>query len=171
MRDWLEDAPTDYREVTRELPEGWQASERVVDPIILLRRADTGFRLDLAGRRTVRGETKTWNALSPDHNWVSDDMVIRPLPYDVPRIVREIVGGGDYRKLSFAEVVSLLRVEHPEIPIEPHESVFLPAKEAAQDFDDNLKVPGLNATLYPYQAPRCRLDVANAASHGRCYPR
>ena len=152
MYEWLDNAPADYREVTRGLPEGWQASERVVDPIILLRRTDTGFRLDLAGRRTVRGETKTWNAPSPDHNWVADDMVIRPLPYDVRRVVREIVGSGDYTKLSFAEVVRLLRLEQLEIPIEPHESVFLPAKEAAQDFDDNLTVAGLNATLYPYQA-------------------
>ena len=152
MRDWLDDAPTDYREVAGELPEGWQASERVVDPVILLSRTDTGFRLDLAGRRTIRGRTRTWNAVSPDHNWIPDDKIIRPLPYDAPRVVQEIIAGADYGKLSFADVVRLLRLEHPEIPVEPHESVFVPAKEAAQGLSDTLSVPGLEGTLYPYQA-------------------
>ena len=152
MHDWLEYAPTDYRDVIRRLPAGWHASERVVDPIILISRTGKGFRLDLAGRRTVRGEAKTWNALSPDHNWVPDNVLIRPLPYDAPQVVREILSGRDHRELSFADVVSLVRLEHLEIPVEPHESVFLPGKEAAQDLDEKLTVPGLNATLYSYQA-------------------
>lgn len=152
MRDWLEDAPTDYRQLTRELPGGWQASERVLDPIILLSRTDKGFRLDLAGRRTSRGVPKTWRALSPNHNWVLDDTVVRPLPYDAPQVVQGLISGNDFGKLSFADVVRLLRLERVDIPIEAHESVFLPAKEAAQVLDDSLKVPGLSASLYPYQA-------------------
>ena len=127
-------------------------SERVVDPVVLLSRAATGFRLELAGRRTVRGRTETWNAASPDHNWIADEMVIRPLPHDAPRVVQEIIGGADYRKLSFADVVRLLRLKDPEIPIEPHDSVFVPAREAAEDLDESLTVPGLEATLYSYQA-------------------
>ena len=152
MRDWLDKAPTSYQEVARNLPEGWQASERVVDPVVLLSRAGTGFRLELAGRRTVRGRTEIWNAVSPDHNWIADEMVIRPLPHDTPRVVQEIIGGADYRKLSFADVVRLLRLQDSEIPIEPRDSVFVPAREAAEDLDDSLTVPGLEATLYSYQA-------------------
>lgn len=152
MHDWLECAPRDYRDATKALPTGWRASERVVDPIILIRRTDTGFQLDLAGRRTVRGETKTWIALSLDHNWVLDGMLIRPLPHDTPSVAKKILGHVEFEQLTFADVVKLVRLEDLEVPIEPHESVFMPAKEAAQDFDDNLAVTGLNADLYSYQA-------------------
>ena len=152
MADWLANAPTDYKVLIKNMPDHWEASQRVIDPLIRLHREDECFRLSLAGQRTQRGRTEIWYALSPDHNWVADSNIIRPLPHDTPLLVKEIIAGKNYNNLEFADVIKLLRLDDTDIPIEADSNIFVPAKDAARNFNADFEIPGLNAKLFPYQA-------------------
>jgi len=123
-----------------------------VQPEIRIRKEGAGFALHVAGTRTVRGEKKVWDAPGPDYNWVADGNVIRPLPHDTPAIVRQMLGGQLPKTLSFPDVVRLVRLGNPDIPVIAEESVFHSAQSAAAGLRPDQDIPGLHATLFPYQA-------------------
>lgn len=127
-------------------------SSRVVQPEIRIRKEGAGFALHVAGTKTVRGEKKVWDAPGPDYNWVADGNVIRPLPHNTPAIVRQMLGGQLPKTLSFPDVVRLVRLGNPDIPVIAEESVFHSAQSAAADLRPDQDIPGLHATLFPYQA-------------------
>ena len=133
-------------------PVGWNLSSRIVQPEIRLSKTDTEFNASLYGSRTVRGEKRHWPALSLDHNWVADAKTIRPLPHDSPAILREMIGSVALGNTSFPDVIRLLRLEDPDIPVIADESVFLSGRNAAGELSSNTEIQGLNATLFPYQA-------------------
>ncbi|MFQ3895495.1 DEAD/DEAH box helicase [Sphingobium sp. R-7] len=144
--------PPDYRQLTIPTPAGWELSSRVVQPEVRIRRADGHFTATLAGSRIVRGEKRTWNALSAVHNWVADGNVIRPLPHDTPDVLHAMLGGNVPNELSFPDVIRLLRLKNPDIPVVADDSVFLPARSAAGEVCADSEIPGLHADLFPYQA-------------------
>ena len=144
--------PADYRQLAGNPPAGWDLSARIVQPEIRLGKSDTGFAALLYGSRTVRGEKRLWPTLSPDHNWVADGRTIRPLPHDTPTTVREMIGCVAPGSTSFPDVIRLLRLENPDIPVFAEESVFLSARRSAEALFTGTETPGLNADLYPYQA-------------------
>lgn len=123
-----------------------------MQPEIRIRKEGAGFALHVAGTRTVRGEKKVWDAPGPDYNWVADGNVIRPLPHDTPAIVRQMLGGQLPKTLSFPDVVRLVRLGNPDIPVIAEESVFHSAQSAAAGLRPDQDIPGLHATLFPYQA-------------------
>lgn len=129
MLEYPTSFPADYRQLI--MPSGWKLSSRVVQPEVRISKADWGFTATLAGSRTVRGEKTFWNALSPFHNWVIDGNVIRPLPHDTPDVLRAMLGGEVPSALSFPDVIRLLRLKNPDIPVDADDSVFLPARSAA----------------------------------------
>ena len=144
--------PADFRQLMQNPPVGWHLSSRIVQPEIRLSKTDTEFKTSLYGSRTVRGEKRNWPALSLDHNWVADDKTIRPLPHDSPAILREMIGRVALGNTSFSDVIRLLRLEDPDIPIIADESVFLSGQSAAGELSSITEIQGLNATLFPYQS-------------------
>ena len=152
MTDGSASLPADFRQITAAPPQGWELSSRVVQPEIRIRKEGAGFALHVAGTKTVRGEKKVWDAPGPDYNWVADGNVIRPLPHDTPAIVRQMLGGQLPKTLSFPDVVRLVRLGNPDIPVIAEESVFHSAQSAAADLRPDQDIPGLHATLFPYQA-------------------
>ena len=152
MTDGPASLPADFRQISAAPPQGWELSSRVVQPEIRIRKEGAGFALHVAGTRTVRGEKKVWDAPGPDYNWVADGNVIRPLPHDTPAIVRQMLGGQLPKTLSFPDVVRLVRLGNPDIPVIAEESVFHSAQSAAADLRPDQDIPGLHATLFPYQA-------------------
>ena len=150
MSDWTASAPTDFRELLSRLPDGVMHSDRVLQPLLQLRRSEGGFTAGLAGTRSDRNGERRIAALSLRHNWVLDGSVVRPLPADVAATVVGLLGTGG--TLQFAEIVRLLSVADPPLRIVAEQSVFTPAKSEAQSFDGELVVDGLQATLFPYQA-------------------
>lgn len=152
MTDGSASLPADFRQITAAPPQGWELSSRVVQPEIRIRKGGAGFALHVAGTKTVRGEKKVWDAPGPDYNWVADGNVIRPLPHDTPAIVRQMLGGQLPKTLSFPDVVRLVRLGNPDIPVIAEESVFHSAQSAAADLRPDQDIPGLHATLFPYQA-------------------
>jgi len=152
MTDGSASLPADFRQITAAPPQGWELSSRVVQPEIRIRKEGAGFALHVAGTKTVRGEKKVWDASGPDYNWVADGNVIRPLPHDTPAIVRQMLGGQLPKTLSFPDVVRLVQLGNPDIPVIAEESVFHSAQSAAADLRPDQDIPGLHATLFPYQA-------------------
>ncbi|MEL7730167.1 DEAD/DEAH box helicase [Citromicrobium bathyomarinum] len=152
MTDGSASLPADFRQITAAPPKGWELSSRVVQPEIRIRKEGAGFALHVAGTKTVRGEKKVWDAPGPDYNWVADGNVIRPLPHNTPAIVRQMLGGQLPKTLSFPDVVRLVRLGNPDIPVIAEESVFHSAQSAAADLRPDQDIPGLHATLFPYQA-------------------
>ena len=152
MTDGSASLPADFRQITAAPPQGWELSSRVVQPEIRIRKEGAGFALHVAGTTTVRGEKKVWDAPGPDYNWVADGNVIRPLPHNTPAIVRQMLGGQLPKTLSFPDVVRLVRLGNPDIPVIAEESVFHSAQSAAADLRPDQDIPGLHATLFPYQA-------------------
>ena len=63
-----------------------------------------------------------------------------------------MLGGQLPKTLSFPDVVRLVRLGNPDIPVIAEESVFHSAQSAAADLRPDQDIPGLHATLFPYQA-------------------
>lgn len=148
MADWPGSAPTDFREAIKSLPAGMRTSERLLKPVLELVREGPAFRAYLAGDTPVGRRVR---ALSLAHNWVLDGDIVRPLPADVAAVVGSLIPEGG-AALSFPDVVKLLSRRDLPVRVAPDESVFVPAKAEAQTLDGSLAVPGLEATLFPYQA-------------------
>lgn len=144
--------PKDFRQIAADPPRGWEVSSRVVEPQLRIRKVDGGFSLSLVGTRSVRGEKRKWEAASTAFNWVADGKIIRPLPYDTPCIVRQMLDGKSPEKLTFPDIIGLIRLENPDITVIADESVFLSAQDVAADLRAEQDIPGLRATLFPYQA-------------------
>lgn len=144
--------PADFRQLSAQLPPSWEISSRVLQPEVQVTKAHQGFRLSLVGSRTVRGKKRSWVAQNLANNWVADGKTIRPLPHDTPQILKKMLGGITTEKLTFAQVLTLLRQRNVEIPVIADESVFLPAGSAAREISTPTEISGLRATLFPYQA-------------------
>ena len=117
MADLPQDPPADFRQLAAHPPAGREVSSRLLDAEIHVKRQAGRFVATLAGTRTIRGEKSIWHVSGPDHNWVDDGAVIRPLPRDAPRIMQQMLGDADPQDLAFADVVRLLRIESPLIPL------------------------------------------------------
>jgi SNF2 family DNA or RNA helicase len=152
MTEELSALSADFRQLSASPPAGWELSSRVVQPEVRIRKKASSFAICVVGTRTIRGEKQVWDAPSPDHNWVADGRIIRPLPHDTPAIVRQMLEEKLPESLSFSDVVRLVRLKNPDIPVIAEEDVFRAAKSSAVDVGRDEEIPGLQATLFPYQA-------------------
>lgn len=151
MADWVRSAPRDFELAAVSLPEGYSLSERVLVPELQLLRDREGFRAVLRGSRSVGGRSVAIDAPGLDYNWVLDGTILRPLPADIRQTVNDLLGT-DRTALSFADVVRLMSLESPVIAIVADASVLQPAKTKAAALSGEISVPGLEASLFPYQA-------------------
>lgn len=151
MTEWTTGASADFRVAAAGLPEGVTASSRLLAPLLRLYRDGAAFRAALIGAGQIGGRALCIEAPSLGHNWVLDGTIVRPLPADVASTVKQTLGG-NVDDLSFVDVVRLLSMADPPIRIEADPSVLKPAKSEAEALDGELTVPGLHASLFPYQA-------------------
>lgn len=152
MSGWIDQAPADFAQLAGHIPAGVLLSDRVISPVVTVERAGSAFVTRLAGRRSLRGEAITSPAPSVRHNWVLDGSTIRPLPADTPASIRRLIGADPEAPLSFGQVVALLSKPSELVLLEVDDSVLSPARDQAETFDAEISVPGLQATLFPYQA-------------------
>lgn len=152
MPDWPFLAPQDYAAAITDLPAGIDVSDRVVSPVLIIGRSGRAFCAALGGRRIVRDRVITSLAPSISHNWVVEGQTVRPLPSDIGKVVHRLLGARNPDELSFADVVALLATPSELIPVEADDGVFVPARTEAELLPDDFSIPGLNATLFPYQA-------------------
>ncbi|MEQ1597459.1 MAG: DEAD/DEAH box helicase [Casimicrobium sp.] len=152
MTDWPASAPAEYSEAIKCLPTGFETSDRMVSPVLIIQRTGAAFAVTLAGRRTVRDKVTTSLAPSIDHNWVVDNHTIRPIPSDIGKTLKDLLGERNPNELSFSEVIALLATPSELIEVEADDSVFVPAKAEAELLPGDFSISGLHATLFPYQA-------------------
>lgn len=152
MNKALSSLPVDFRQIAAGGSVGFELSSRLIQPELQIHRSLSGLLIKLVGTKKVAGKKQTWEALSLTHNWIADDKLIRPLPHDTPEALKQMFGGEIPDELTLPDVIRLLRVEHPLIPVVADQSVFLSGQASASDLSPRLDVPGLNAKLFPYQA-------------------
>jgi SNF2 family DNA or RNA helicase len=144
--------PAEFDAALQVLPAGFAASERVIEPVILIMRSAGRLSVALGGRRVVRGEARIMLAPSIGHAWVADATVLRPLPNDAPSVVARLLGEEDPDDIAYSTAIRLLRVPPEGMTVEATPDVLHSGKIAADEMPDEVEIKGLNADLFPYQA-------------------
>jgi SNF2 family DNA or RNA helicase len=144
--------PRDFASLSRELPEGFTAAERVLDPELRIDTEGERIVARLVGIRVVRGSRIELAAPSAWHGWVVDGSVLRPLPKDVSEVLHTTLEGADPANVPYALAVRLLRAANLSIPVTGTTAFLYPARVVADQLPEAFSVPGLEAKLYPYQA-------------------
>lgn len=144
--------PTEFEAALQVLPAVFSASERVIEPLLLITREAGRLSLALGGRRVVRGEARVFLAPSIRHAWVADATVLRPLPKDAPSVVARVLGDEDPDDLAYSTAIRLLRVPPEGMTVEAAPDVLHSGKIAADEMPGEVEIPGLLADMFPYQA-------------------
>lgn len=148
----LSGLPETFEQLRVSAPEGFMLSERVIAPVMLIEKVGPNSAAHLAGVRLQSG-TKTFpRAPSNRHAWVVDGTMLRPLPHDAPELFVEMLQGSDPDNLPYIEAIRLIRATDGVISAEPDESFLKAGRVAAENLDGEFAIPGLTATLFPYQA-------------------
>lgn len=148
LKQW----PVLFRDLSRSLPDGFALSDRILDAEVLLDRVDGRIKAQLVGVRMIKGRRRILNAPSCDHAWVEDGGTLRPLPGDAPQVLRAMLDGLDPESLTFKKAVDLLRDQSAILPVCATDRFQASGTEAAEPLPESVEIPGLEATLYPYQA-------------------
>lgn len=141
-----------FSALAKQLQDDLVVSDRVLDTEILLDRIDNRIAARLVGVRTIRGIRHLLIAPSPSHNWVLDGATIRPLPRDAPRAFRAALGTSTADDLSYSEAIGLLRLVNGTLPVSATERFHAAGRVSADELPATVDIPGLNASLFPYQA-------------------
>jgi SNF2 family DNA or RNA helicase len=144
--------PTDFAVLEADPPAGYFLGRNVLDPQLFIVRAGGVYSARLGATRMRKGVAERLMAPGNDFNWVIADGAIHPLPRDVAALVRAVAGGAGLDDLSFPQLLALQRSAPSELAIEADRSIWESADEQADAEPGSIAVPGLTATLYPYQA-------------------
>lgn len=144
--------PEAFDDVRKSLPDGLLLSERVVDPVVVIDKVGREIVARLSGSRLVRGVKQIYAAPSNRHAWVLDSNTIRPLPRDALSVFEAALNGANPDSLPFSEAVRLIRAKDLDLAVEPSASFLQAGCALSEKLEGELDVPGLTATLYPYQA-------------------
>ncbi|MES2757381.1 MAG: DEAD/DEAH box helicase [Pseudomonadota bacterium] len=144
--------PESFELLRAHSPEGLTLSARIVEPVILIDRIDGRIVALLAAVRMQKGEMRFLTTPTRRHAWVVDELIIRPLPHDAPRILQDFLKESDPDNLSYSEAIQLLRNSGELLRVHSTDGFRTAGKFAAESMPVSLEVPGLCATLFPYQA-------------------
>lgn len=146
------DLPNTFEELCAAPPKGFTLSERVIDPVIIIDRVGRNIMARLAGIRVHRGTKSIHRTPDNRHSWVVDGTTIRPLPRDAARIFLEMMKGSNPDNLPYCEAIRLMRDADAIMGTVPDEAFLKAGRVAADDLEGEIAIPGLTATLFPYQA-------------------
>jgi SNF2 family DNA or RNA helicase len=148
----LSDLPKTLEQLRICPPDGFELSERLVDPVLIIDKNGGKTIARLGGSCMRQGVRNIYLAPSNSHVWVVDGKIIRPLPRDAATLFNEMVGNADPENLTYSSAIGLLRNSDVIMEIEPSATFLKAGQAAAEEFRDEIKIPGLTATLFPYQA-------------------
>jgi SNF2 family DNA or RNA helicase len=144
--------PTDFESLVAVIPDGIVTSERVITPLIIIERAiSKEITARLGGYRIINGKKQIYYAPTNRHSWVLDNNIIRPLPIDSASLFSRTINGADEKNLKYSFALSLLSSTKCDILTEAKDDFFKTGASVSVDMDEK-SVPGLKATLFPYQA-------------------
>lgn len=144
--------PRDWPAAAARLGDQLAALDSVLDPILVIRRIEGRYQASLEATRMRRGQAHRMAAPGLDFAWVRDDTAMRPLPHDIAEIVRDRLTGFDPSNLAFPQVLALERASDDRLIIRIAPEALADASTESLASPDGFDVPGLHATLYPYQA-------------------
>lgn len=144
--------PESFAELKEAPPAGHSISERLLEPIARLEREENRIVARLGGVRMVRGERHEFLAPTNRHCWVVDGTIFRPLPRDAVQVLLQKIGDADPTDIPFSTAIRLMRSDGDGIAATPSETIMKPGKEAAELKSDTIRIAGLEAELFPYQA-------------------
>ncbi|MBY6155917.1 DEAD/DEAH box helicase [Pseudooceanicola nitratireducens] len=144
--------PESFAELKEASPTGHSISERLLEPIARLEREENRIVARLGGVRMVRGERHEFLAPTNRHCWVVDGTIFRPLPRDAVQVLLQKIGDADPTDIPFSTAIRLMRSDGDGIAATPSETIMKPGKEAAELKSDTIRIAGLEAELFPYQA-------------------
>lgn len=148
----LSGLPETFEQLRASPPEGFILSVRVIDPVIVIDRVGKNIMARLAGVRVLRGTRSIHLAPGNRYSWVVDGATIRPLPRDAADLFVEMMNGSDPDNLPYSEAIRLMRDAGAVMGAEPDEAFLKAGRIAAEDLEGEIAIPGLTATLFPYQA-------------------
>jgi SNF2 family DNA or RNA helicase len=163
--DDLATFPKTFRDLSVLSPSGYSLADQVIDCEVRLDRVDGCFKAELMGVRIIKGQRKVLPTPSSQHAWVADGTVLRPIPSDAPEIFSGIMDGADPQDIPYFKAVSLLSTDGL-LTVSATERFLQAGKDAADNLPSEIEIPGLNATLFPYQARGIRWMQQTACQTG-----
>ena len=144
--------PETFESLRASPPEGLMLSERLIEPVIIIGKAGDNIVARLGGVRLLRGNRYVHRAPSNRHAWVMDGTTVRPLPRDAAILFEKMLSGSSPDNLSYSQAISLVRDSDEAMRVEAEEGFLLAGRAAADNLDSEITIPGLTATLFPYQS-------------------
>lgn len=143
--------PLTFEEVKLCPPDGYVILPVVQEPAILIRNDAMPFSAVIAASIRKKGVISHVAVVREGANYVADGRQLKPLPKDINDAFAHALKGKDPNNLKYAEVVALMRSKESEIPIVPSTPAFESANIVSETTSLEVAIPGLVATLYPYQ--------------------
>ena len=144
--------PEAFEALLASPPEGFTLSERLIDPVMIIGKEGDSTVAQLGGVRLLRGNRSVLRAPSNLHSWVLDGSTIRPLPRDAASLFEKMLGGSSADNLSYSQAICLVRAPEAAMHVEADGEFLQAGRAAAESLDIDITIPGLNATLFPYQS-------------------
>jgi SNF2 family DNA or RNA helicase len=144
--------PSCFSMVKESPPEGFSVSPLLLQPAILIQPGGNPFAASLVGIVRRKGETRHIPVVADGANYIADDNLLKPLPRDADAFFRATLGKRNKAAITFPDVVALIRGSQGELPVIVDKAVFRSANDDAASRQLPGKIPGLHATLYPYQS-------------------
>ena len=147
-----DELPQKFSEIQANPPSGYIISEQLVDAVAIIDRLNGNIIARLGGLRKIRGEARVLFAPTNKHEWIADEKIIRPLPTNSASLFASRLGLADQENLTYSQAIELLRDENSGFLTTATESFLQAGRVAAESLQENIDIPGLNASLFPYQA-------------------
>ena len=144
--------PSCFSMVKESPPEGFFISHQLLQPAILIHPGGTPFVASLVGIVRSKSETRHIPVVKDGGNYVADGNILKPLPRDADAFFRATLGNRIKSAISFPDVIALIRSSQSNLPVIVDEVIFRSANDDATSCHLAEGIPGLHATLYPYQA-------------------
>jgi SNF2 family DNA or RNA helicase len=149
--DTVAEWPLTFAEVKISPPAGYAVSGILLEPRILIRNDGNPFSASLVACVNLKGQTTYVPVVKEGANYIAHGSQLKPLPRDCNDYFHAVLNGRDPFALSFPDVIALMRSTTEEMPVVIDDPVLESANNLAAKASLEEPVPGLNATLYPYQ--------------------
>lgn len=142
--------PLTFEEVKLTTPDSYVIVPVVQEPAILIRNDEMPFTAVMAAGIRKKGSITHVPVVRKGANYVADGRQLKPLAKDINSAFNVALKGKDPNNLKYAEVIALMGAK-TDIQIVATTPVFESANVAAETTSLAVAIPGLVATLYPYQ--------------------
>jgi SNF2 family DNA or RNA helicase len=143
--------PSCFSIVKESPPKGFSISPLLLQPAIFIHPGGTPFAASLVGIVRKNRENRYIPVVSDGANYVADGKLLKPLPRDADAFFLAALGKRNKTAITFPDVITLIRSSQDDLPVIVDEAIYRSANDHAASCQVPGEIPGLHATLYPYQ--------------------